>query len=197
MSELLAASRFSSIGLSLVSAEPETPEAFAHQMLRSRTQIRLARDSRNGRRTMEDLLIGRADVCLCSLPAVLPHVASGALRIIALLSPTRSLALPHVPTAAEELKTGIFDLTHWIGVFAPRGTPSTVAEQINREVNRILGQPEVREHLLSRGTDLRPMSVDEFAHFVDAERRKYADLGREADCLKAPSVACSRSHVLP
>ena len=57
--------------------------------------------------------------------------------------------------------------------------------------------PEVREHLLSRGTDLVPMSVDEFARFVDAERRKYADLGREAACLRTPLVGCSKPLFLP
>jgi tripartite-type tricarboxylate transporter receptor subunit TctC len=95
------------------------------------------------------------------------------------------------------MRNGMFDVTHWIGVFAPRGTPSAVAEQLNREVNRILGQPDVREQLLNRGTDLMPMSVDQFARFVDAERRKYADLRREAYCIRAPLVGCSRSHVPP
>jgi tripartite-type tricarboxylate transporter receptor subunit TctC len=128
---------------------------------------------------------------------VLPHVASGALRIIAVSSAKRSLALPHVPTLMEELKIGMFDITHWTGIFAPRGTPSTVAAQLNHEVNRILGQPDVREHLLSRGTDLRPMSVDEFTRFVDTERRKYADLRREAFCLRAPLVGCSKPPFLP
>jgi tripartite-type tricarboxylate transporter receptor subunit TctC len=112
-------------------------------------------------------------------------------------SPKRSLTLPHVPTLIEEMRNGTFDVTHWIGVFAPRGTPSAVAEQLNREVNRILGQPDVREQLLSRGTDLMPMSVAQFARLVDAERRKYADLRREAYCIRAPLVGCSRSHVPP
>jgi len=197
MSDLLAASRSSGIGLSVVSAEPGTPESIAGQMLRSRTQIRIAHEPQDDRRTVEDVLTGRADVCLCSLPAVLPHVASGTLRVIAVSSSKRSLTVPHVPTLMEDPGIGMLDVTHWIGIFAPRGTPPAVAAQLNREVNRILGQADVREQLLSRGTDLMPMSVDQFVRFVDAERSKYADLRREAFCLRPPLVGCSRSHVPP
>jgi hypothetical protein len=82
---------FSNQGLSAVSAEPKTPEAMAQDMLRLRTPIRFASRAAGGGGSLEDLLIGRADVCLCGLPEVLPHVASGAVRIIAVSSPARSL----------------------------------------------------------------------------------------------------------
>lgn len=197
MSELLAASRFSNQGLSAVSAEPKTPEAMAQDMLRLRTPIRFASRAAGGGGSLEDLLIGRADVCLCGLPEVLPHVASGAVRIIAVSSPARSLILPHVPTLREELRNDRVEVTRWIGVFASRDTPSAVAAQLNLEINRLLGQPEVREQLLSRGLDLMPMPVDRFARFVDMERRKYADLRREVFCAKAPPAGCSIGRLLP
>jgi tripartite-type tricarboxylate transporter receptor subunit TctC len=190
MSELVASSRSSGLGLSLVSAEPGTPEYMVGEMLRSRTQIRFAEGHRGGG-TVDDLLIGRADVCLCSLPTLLPHVASGTLRVIAVLSSKRSLALPHVPTAAEDPAFRGVDGTSWVGIFAPHGTPPALAVRINSEINRILGQPEVREQLLSRGADLMPMSVDDFSRFVRAERKKYADLTKEAFCVKTPVAGCS------
>ena len=196
MSELVASSRSSDSGLSLVTAEPGTPEYIASEWLRSRTQIRFAHGQQGGGGAVEDLLMGRADVCICSLPTLLPHVATGTLRVIAVLSSKRSLALPHVPTLSEDPAFRGVDLTNWVGIFAPRGTPLAVAVQINSEINRILGQSDVREQLLSRGADLMPMSVDDFTRFVRTERKKYVDLTRQAFCAKNPVGGCSGFDLL-
>ncbi len=196
MRDVLDVSRSSNVGLALVSPEPGTPESFAGEIFHSRIRINFAEGFGTGG-AVDDLLGGRADVCFCSLPSVLPHVASGQLRILAVSSSKRSLALPHVPTLMEDPALRTTDLTHWIGVFAPRGTPSVIAAQLNSGLNRILGQPNVREQLLSHGIDLVPMSVDQFAHFVDAERSKYADLRREAFCSRTPFVGCAAPYSLP
>ena len=71
-----------------------------------------------------------------------------------------------------------------------------MAVQINSEINRILGQSDVREQLLSRGADLMPMSVDDFTRFVRTERKKYVDLTRQAFCAKNPVGGCSGFDLL-
>src|SRR5215217_114019 len=90
-----------------------------------------------------------------------------------------SQTLDPIQYVPEQALRGV-DGTSWVGIFAPHGTPPALAVRINSEINRILGQPEVREQLLSRGADLMPMSVDDFSRFVRAERKKYADLTKEA-----------------
>ena len=74
-----------------------------------------------------------------------PQVKAGKVRALALNGSQRLPALPDVPTLTE---SGIpFDLVGWHGLFAPAGTPREVVERLNRVVNQIIAQPEVKARL--------------------------------------------------
>jgi tripartite-type tricarboxylate transporter receptor subunit TctC len=116
----------------------------------------------------------------------MPEVRSGRLKILAVSSAQRALAVPHVPTITEQTGIRGFDISAWAGVFAPRGTPREVATRLNREINQALARPEVRERLANDGADLAPMSMEQFGEFVRTEIRRNEDLLHDQFCMADP-----------
>jgi len=99
---------------------------------------------------LPDLLAGRVPMAIDSLPAHLPHIKSGKLRVLAVASSTRAATLPDVPTMAEAGLPGYESATNYT-LFAPAGTPKDIVALLNKEVNLILQMPDVREKLQSLG----------------------------------------------
>jgi tripartite-type tricarboxylate transporter receptor subunit TctC len=77
--------------------------------------------------------------------------------------------------------TGIkdYDFTLWAGFFAPRGTPQPVIDRLNKEINAVLAQPDVKTRLEAAGAVVTPMSVPEFRDFVRRESAKYLHVIKE------------------
>lgn len=124
------------------------------------------------------LLSGEVSCYFGSIGGSLPHIRSGRLRTLAVTGIKRSSALPAVPTIAEAGLPG-YDITGWFGMLAPAGTPQDVVATLNREVNKTLQQADVKKRLLeAEGADPVPGSADEFAQFIGAELRKYAEIVR-------------------
>ena len=113
-----------------------------------------------------------------SMPTAVPHIRSGKLKGIAVMSAKRSSALPDVPTTAE---VGIpLEASGWVGVLAPPGTKPEVASAMNAEIGRALAQREVRERLLNIGFEPAPGSAEDFAAFLRAEVDKWGNIVRTA-----------------
>ncbi|CAN0166188.1 unnamed protein product, partial [Phaeothamnion confervicola] len=124
------------------------------------------------------LISGEVTCYFGSIGGSLPHIHSGRLRTLAVTGIKRSSALPLVPTIAESALPG-YDVTGWFGMLAPAGTPHDAVAALNKEVNRALQQPEFRKRLLdAEGADPAPLSTAEFAQFITAELRKYAEIVR-------------------
>jgi tripartite-type tricarboxylate transporter receptor subunit TctC len=117
---------------------------------------------------LTDTMSGRIAFFFSPISAALPQVREGKLVALGLSSAKRSSALPNVPTVSESGLPG-FDYNLWVGLFAPVGTPPDVVEKLNRDVNRVLREPDVRERMLSLGAEAMPMSTAEFDRFVRAE----------------------------
>jgi tripartite-type tricarboxylate transporter receptor subunit TctC len=129
--------------------------------------------------------IGRhVDVLAASMPPVVPHVESGALRALALAAPVRSPVLPDVPTF-EELGYPGFHAASWVGVFAPAGTDREVMLRLNTALNDMLRESGMKTWLKRFG--LRPLhnSEREAAQLLRAEietwGRMVRTLGLAAD----------------
>src|SRR6266850_891313 len=95
-----------------------------------------------------DLIGGHVQAMISALQTVAPHVQSGKLRMLAVMSGERSPAFPEVPTAKEQGLPEL-EVETWYGLFAPAGTPMEVVMRLNRDVNFQLQNAEIRE-LLSR-----------------------------------------------
>jgi len=121
-----------------------------------------------------DTLGGRVCCYFAPINAALPHVRGGRAIALAVSSAKRSSLLPEVPTVAEAGVPG-FDYTLWLGLWGPASMPPEIAEKINRDVNRALQSPDLRERLTNLGTEPMNMTIAEFTQFV---RREVEDTGK-------------------
>ncbi len=117
---------------------------------------------------LTDAMTGRISYFFSPISAALPLVRDGKLVALGVTSAKRSSALPNVPTIAESGLPG-FDYNLWVGLFAPAGTPADVVDKINRDVNRVLREPEVRERMAALGAEAMTMTPAEFDKFMRAE----------------------------
>jgi tripartite-type tricarboxylate transporter receptor subunit TctC len=102
---------------------------------------------------LPDLVDGRLDMALDSLPAYLPHLKAGRVRALAVASRGRSTVLPELPTMAEAGAPGVVSATDY-AVFAPAGTPAPVIALLNREVDAVLQMPDLRAKLAAQGIEI-------------------------------------------
>ncbi len=102
---------------------------------------------------LPDLLDGRVDMALDSLPAYLPHLKSGKVRALAVAARKRSAQLLEQPTLVESGLSGVVSATDY-ALFAPARTPADVIALLNRETNVVLQMPDLRAKLLAQGIEV-------------------------------------------
>ncbi len=128
---------------------------------------------KGGGLAMNDLLGGQVDIFFATMPAAMPFVKSGKLRALAVTSEKRSLLMPELPTISEAGLSG-YSATTWYGLYAPKGTPPEIINQINRATLDVLQNNELRERLTQRGFEPVGNSPKEFALFISSEIAKWA-----------------------
>ena len=121
------------------------------------------------------LVAGESQVSLATVASVVQHIRAGRLRALGLSAIRRSSALPDVPTIAESGVPG-YDMSPWIAVFAPAGTPRPIIDKLNGEINRALKLPDVTQNLSTQGIDPWPGTPDEFATRIKADYERYGKL---------------------
>ena len=130
---------------------------------------------------VQDLLAGRVEVMFGLAPGVLPHVRAGKLRALAVVGRERLAALPDVPSMAE-LGYPNVEARDWMGLIAPVRPPAAIIDRLNREVNAILCDPDVRERFAAGSTTIAGGTSEAFARLI-AE-----DVGRWAGVIRAASI---------
>jgi tripartite-type tricarboxylate transporter receptor subunit TctC len=120
------------------------------------------------------LLGGEVDLGFDIPSSALPHIQSGKLRALAVTTKKRSSALPDVPTVAE-LALPDFEVTGWFGILAPAGTPAPVVARLNKDVNAVLAQPEVKQRLTALGVEPGNGSPADFGQLIGSETKRYGD----------------------
>ena len=126
-----------------------------------------------------DLMGGQTSLLFATMPTVMPQVQAGRLKALAVTGVTRSPAAPELPTISESALPG-FEVTNWIGIFAPAGTPRDIVVKLNGEANRTMQQPEIQRRLATEGAKFTARTPDEFGAFVKAEIAKWAKVVKSA-----------------
>jgi len=121
------------------------------------------------------LMAGETQASFATVGTVIHHIRNGKLRPLGLGSTKPSKALPNVPTLAESGVPG-YDMSPWIGVFAPAGTPKPVIDRLNAEIVKALALPDVVKTLENQALDPAPSSVDQFNQTLKADYEKYGKL---------------------
>ena len=180
MAEMFKAMKESGKPFSFASAGTGTPGHFAGEYLSAKLPGKLVHVPYKGAGpALNDIIGGHVDMYFPGLSAGDAddegRHREGARGVLG----KRSDAAPDIPTVAEATGFSDFDFTLWQGFFAPKGTPAEVIARLNSEINKILADPATRQKLLDAGANVTPLSVAEFAAFVNAERAKYERIIRE------------------
>ncbi|GHC70353.1 MFS transporter [Pseudorhodoferax aquiterrae] len=121
-----------------------------------------------------DLVGGQINTMIDTGPALLPHMRTGKLRILAVASEKRNAAAPEVPTMAEA-GLGNFVAPAWVGIAAPKGTPKEIVETLHKALAaNWRDAPDVREQLNGLGAEAAVMTPAEFAKYIQSEIDKWA-----------------------
>ena len=128
---------------------------------------------------VQDTVGGQIPFMFATLPVVLQHIRGGKLRAIAVSSIRRSALLPDVPTVSE---SGIanFEVSVWVGILAPAGTPKEIVAKLNAEIVRIVNTPAVREHLAGLGVESFGNSAEQFSQVIASDIAKWGQVARRA-----------------
>ena len=135
---------------------------------------------RGGTPAITDVIGGQLPLVAVNALEVLPHVKSGKLKVLAVLSPNRSSIFPDVPTIAESGFPG-FEASVWYGLVAPAATPKPIVQKLHEEVQKALQTKEVRERMNAVGGEVVPGSSEMFTNLIRSERARYSKLVREAN----------------
>jgi tripartite-type tricarboxylate transporter receptor subunit TctC len=118
---------------------------------------------------------GQVQALFGSMPAVLPHAKGGRLRPLAVGTAKRSPALPDVPTVAESGYPG-FEVSLWLGFFAPKGTPAPIASRLQGELTKIAQSAEMKDQFERNGADPLTATPAEMVKLMKSELAKYSDV---------------------
>jgi tripartite-type tricarboxylate transporter receptor subunit TctC len=120
---------------------------------------------------------GEVQAHFAPLATIMPHVAAGRARLIAVSSERRFALLPEVPTVAEQGFAG-FDSYGWNGIVAPAGTPHDVIARLNREINAVLAMPEVRSLLAKAHIEVAGGTPEAFGALIRREHERWGPVIR-------------------
>ena len=134
---------------------------------------------KGGSPAITDAIGGQLPLVAVNALEVLPHVKSGKLKVLAVLSPTRSAIYPDVPTIAESGFPG-FEASVWYGFVAPAATPKPIVAKLHAEIQKALQTKEVKDRMNSVGGEVIPGTSEMFTNLIRSERQRYEKLVREA-----------------
>ena len=126
-----------------------------------------------------DVIAGRVSMMFNDVTSTLPLARSGQLRAFATITKNRTPLLSELPTIQEQ-GIDFGNLSAWTGMFAPKGTPPEVVEQLSGALREILDEPAVRQRLAEIGFEAQWLNSKSFGEFVAAEIELWAALTKEA-----------------
>jgi tripartite-type tricarboxylate transporter receptor subunit TctC len=121
------------------------------------------------------LVSGETQASFATIATVINHIRNGKLRPLAVGTEKPAKALPGVPTISDAGVKG-YDMSPWIGVFAPAGTPRNIIDRLNGEINKALGNAEIVKKLESQALDPWPGTPDAFNARIKSDYEKYGKL---------------------
>jgi tripartite-type tricarboxylate transporter receptor subunit TctC len=124
---------------------------------------------------LTDLLAGRVDMTFDSYAVYEEHIKSGRARALAVTSLKRMPATPQLPTLSEAGVKG-YEVSNWLGLLAPTGTPKPVLGTIHAALGRAMATPALREQLVSLGIEPVFGSPEAFAALIRSETVKWAEI---------------------
>ena len=176
LQQLLERARAKPGALNYASPGAGTPHHLAMELLKNRAHVSLTHITYRGTGpAVTDLLGGQVDVMFLPIHVALQHVKAGSLKALAISSDTPHPLLPQVPPL-RSLNMGNLNVDMWYGVLAPKATPRTVIDQLNRQLAAILAQPDVATAFQTQGMTPAHSTPEDFLKVMTADAKRWADL---------------------
>ena len=180
VSELIALAKSKPGRVDFASVGSGSPTHMAGEMLKAMARVDIVHVPYKGNAAaLNDLIGGRVHMFFSNLVTAMPHARSGRLRAIAVSTARRSQQAPELPTIAESGVPG-YDMTNWIGMFAPAATPRPIVLRLNHDIAAILNASEMKERFRTQGVDLVGSTPEAFAAFIRSELAKWRKVVKES-----------------
>jgi tripartite-type tricarboxylate transporter receptor subunit TctC len=179
LAELVALDKSQPGRLAAANEGAKTFSGMMSQMLNQTAGMRMLQVPYTGvSPAIQDTIAGRTQVVLVSSAALLPFLKRGDLRALAVSAGKRVRGIEDVPTLAETYPG--FEYVGWFALLAPAGTPANVVQRVNREMDRVLADPEVAQRLFDLGLVNEGAGTPETLNeFLRAERARWAKLVKD------------------
>ncbi len=122
-----------------------------------------------------DVLAGRVPLTFDSIPVWIPHIKAGKVRALGVTSLQRSATVPDLPTISESGLKG-FDVSNWLGVFAPANTSRDIVSRLNGELKKIMADTEIRRQLVEQGVEAMYTTPEALGELVRKDIEKWTKL---------------------
>ncbi|HZF81423.1 MAG TPA: tripartite tricarboxylate transporter substrate binding protein [Rubrivivax sp.] len=153
------------------------------ELLSDRLNLKLTHAPYKGAaQVITDLIGGHIPMTFDNITTAANLAKEGKVKAIAVTTLQRSALLPDVPVLADAVPG--FDLASWQGLFAPRGLPAPVLQELHKATVQALNAPEVRQRLTAFGSDPVGQSPAEFADFLNVEAKRWGDIVRAANLVE-------------
>jgi tripartite-type tricarboxylate transporter receptor subunit TctC len=173
LKDLLAMPRAQTEKLAMGTSGIASGPHMAYEWLRLKTGLTLNHvPYKGGGPSLADATAGQIPLVFNAVPAAMPHVKSGRLKFLGITSPKRHPLLPNVPTFQEAGVKDFFTF-QWYGVLAPAGTSKDRVALLNREVNKALDAPDVRERFASLTLDIELGPPEAFRKLLESEDARW------------------------
>ena len=180
VADVVAMARASQTPLNIGSSGNGSASHLGLVMLSSMAKIDLAHvPYRGSSQIVPDLIGGRLAAYFDTPPTSLSLIRAGKLKPLGVGSRERQPALPDVPTIAEIIPG--FELTTWLGLFAPIGLAPDRLAQLNIALRKVLEEPSFRKQLVDQGNEVLPNTPAEFGEFIEQEAARIGALVQSAD----------------
>ena len=167
--DLIALAKAKPSDLNYASGNAGTSNHLAAELFKSMAGVNITRiPYKGGAPAISDLVGGQVHLMFGASLAVAQHVQSGRLRALAVTSAKPSALAPGLPTVAEAGVPGYASVAIF-GVLAPAKTPTALVERLNREIVKVLQQPEVKERLFTAGSEVVASSAEAFGAAIKSE----------------------------
>ena len=130
---------------------------------------------KGGAAAILDLISGQVHLMMESLNSITPHAKAGRVRGLGVTGKVRSPAVPDIPTIAEAGVPG-YEATTWNGIVAPAGLPKAILTTLNREINKTLASPSLKERFAAIGAEPSARTPEQFAELIRTEHAKWGDV---------------------
>ncbi|MCP5285725.1 MAG: tripartite tricarboxylate transporter substrate binding protein [Burkholderiaceae bacterium] len=124
---------------------------------------------------LTDVLAGRVDMTFDSYTVYEEHIRAGKVRALGVTSPQRMAALPQVPAIAEAGLKG-YDVSNWLGVLAPAGTPQAVLDTLHTALGRAMADPALRQQLQALGIEPKFGTQEAFGQLIRSDIVRWAEI---------------------